>query len=592
MKSLKSKFKKDGQVLLSLVETTISKKIPVDELKQTASAKREKKNAKIRSHYEKIQDLQTLQSPSQTLFTINDIAADQVVDTDDSLWLCIYLPQLSLDIAPGITRDITSNEQCRVIYQERKGQCVVYRMTEAVENCGVSVGMSLDAARVLCPDINALLCDEKAEGKYIQKLADWAYRYSSDLSVINNDTLVLEIGSSTRLFKGLKTLCELIAAQLSLEWKLDCRLAVTPTPLASITLAQQISHRENIPIVLQKKSLRSVLGNLPVSSLLSHADVQRVQGAKITKSDAFTRKDINNLKSMGVNRLNDLWRLPQEGLLTRFGIGAIKYLERLLGNRISSIKLYAPAAHFNAELELPLAVNSNKLVLQSLSELLDQLVAYLTVNDTGTDEIKIALIHHIENKSEVYVTIRLRQCSRDKMHIFSLIEERFNRMTLKAPVIKVSLTTVNIEAYNTVSQNLFEYDVQNKATGKDDHSWKILLEQFNARLGENKIASICTVADHRPERAWSYQQEGKRANDNQYNYLLRPMWLLAVAIRVFSYQAQFELLHGPERIENGWWDEGDIRRDYYIARDKAGVRLWVYCDLKHKDRWYVHGLFA
>ncbi|VAW82903.1 hypothetical protein MNBD_GAMMA12-1907 [hydrothermal vent metagenome] len=592
MKSLKSKFRKDGQVLLSLVETTISKNVHADELEKTARAKREKKANKIRSNYDQIQDLQTVQLASQTLFNINDITTDQNVDTDDSLWLCIYLPQLSIDIKQDIKQDLTCDEQHRVTYQEQKGQCMVYRMTEAVADCGVSVGMSLDAARILCPEITALLRDEKAEGQHIQKLADWAYRYSSYLSIINNDTLILEIGSSTRLFKGLKTLCELIAAQLSLEWKLDYRLAVTPTPLASMTLAQQIYDREDIPIVLQKNSLRSVLGKLPISSLLGHADFKQASSTRKAKSGAFTLKDINSLKSMGINNLNDLWRLPQEGLLTRFGIEAIHYLERLLGKQINAIKLYEPAMHFSTEWELPLAANSNTIILQTLSQLLDQLVAYLTVNDVGTDEIKIGLIHDIEKQSEVYVNIRLRQYSRDKKHIFSLIEERFNRVTLKAPVVKVNLTTVNIEAYNAASQDLFEYDAQDSATGQDDNSWKILLEQFNARLGENKIASICTMADHRPERAWSYQQEGKRINYNKGNCLLRPMWLLAEAIRVVSYQAQFELLHGPERIENGWWDEDDIRRDYYIARDKAGVRLWVYCDLKHKDRWYVHGLFA
>mgnify|MGYP000057601428 FL=1 len=26
------------------------------------------------------------------------------------------------------------------------------------------------------------------------------------------------------------------------------------------------------------------------------------------------------------------------------------------------------------------------------------------------------------------------------------------------------------------------------------------------------------------------------------------------------------LLAGPERIESGWWDGGDVKRDYFIAR--------------------------
>ena len=36
------------------------------------------------------------------------------------------------------------------------------------------------------------------------------------------------------------------------------------------------------------------------------------------------------------------------------------------------------------------------------------------------------------------------------------------------------------------------------------------------------------------------------------------------------------MLAGPERIESGWWDGADVRRDYYVASDARGARLWIY----------------
>ncbi len=36
------------------------------------------------------------------------------------------------------------------------------------------------------------------------------------------------------------------------------------------------------------------------------------------------------------------------------------------------------------------------------------------------------------------------------------------------------------------------------------------------------------------------------------------------------------LLGEAERIETGWWDGGDIARDYYTAADLHGVRLWIF----------------
>jgi protein ImuB len=48
---------------------------------------------------------------------------------------------------------------------------------------------------------------------------------------------------------------------------------------------------------------------------------------------------------------------------------------------------------------------------------------------------------------------------------------------------------------------------------------------------------------------------------------------------------------GPERIEAGWWDDGDIWRDYYIAQNLQGMRLWIFRDCR-ESRWYLHGLFG
>jgi protein ImuB len=53
-----------------------------------------------------------------------------------------------------------------------------------------------------------------------------------------------------------------------------------------------------------------------------------------------------------------------------------------------------------------------------------------------------------------------------------------------------------------------------------------------------------------------------------------------------------ELLSGPERIESGWWDGADVRRDYYVAGDRHGMRLWIYREHADPARWFLHGIFG
>jgi len=68
--------------------------------------------------------------------------------------------------------------------------------------------------------------------------------------------------------------------------------------------------------------------------------------------------------------------------------------------------------------------------------------------------------------------------------------------------------------------------------------------------------------------------------------------LLQRAAGRLVYDGALCLERGPERIETGWWDGDDIRRDYYVARNRRGARLWVYQDLRSVANWYLHGIFG
>ena len=47
-----------------------------------------------------------------------------------------------------------------------------------------------------------------------------------------------------------------------------------------------------------------------------------------------------------------------------------------------------------------------------------------------------------------------------------------------------------------------------------------------------------------------------------------------------------------ERIEGGWWDGGEVGRDYFVARSQQGERLWVFRELGGRRRWFLQGWFV
>jgi protein ImuB len=147
-----------------------------------------------------------------------------------------------------------------------------------------------------------------------------------------------------------------------------------------------------------------------------------------------------------------------------------------------------------------------------------------------------------------------------------------------------------------------------QATGSDllgrelqaDSGLSGLLERLCARLGRHAVQGLALVDEYRPERAWRPVSDPLNTNRRASRQTLRrrPVWILPVPRRL--QQAAGQPVHrgalclesGPERIETGWWDGDDIRRDYYVARDRRGVCLWIYRDLRSAADWYLHGIFG
>ena len=81
----------------------------------------------------------------------------------------------------------------------------------------------------------------------------------------------------------------------------------------------------------------------------------------------------------------------------------------------------------------------------------------------------------------------------------------------------------------------------------------------------------------------------------------RPLWLLPEPQALIErgggphWHGRLELLTRGERLESGWWDGGeaeavgDVRRDYFVARNPLGQWAWIFRDARG---WFLHGLFA
>ena len=205
---------------------------------------------------------------------------------------------------------------------------------------------------------------------------------------------------------------------------------------------------------------------------------------------------------------------------------------------------------------------------------------------------------HLYHYSEPVTLIRigLLRPATDTAYLLDLIRIRLDGFRFAAPVVSIALQTDLAEGCQEPAKDLFGSRLDSTAGAV------ALVEQLRARLGSRAVHGIQRVSEHRPEAAWKaviLPDKAKRFEagvaGDRVGY--RPLWMLVepLVLQTAGDKPVFldilNLESGPERIEAGWWDGGDIWRDYYIARNLHGRRLWIYRDCR-ESRWYLHGLFG
>ena len=469
------------------------------------------------------------------------------------LWACILLPQLAMD---GVLRNRSDADAPLVLLSGTPQRRVLQAVNPMARSLGLKPGQSLIAAQALTRDFTTAEYDLASIERWQQFLAAWAYGFSSQVSLHYPRCLLLEVHSSLALFGPWPRLEARLREELH-ALGFQHRITLAPNPAAARVLA----NAHDGLAVTDTETLQSVLAPLPVERI----------GLPREVTTAFAR--------MGLRTLRQVLALPRAGLARRFPAEVLKHLDTLLDHRPLALDFYRPPDRFDARIELNFEVESHQALLFPLRRLTADLAAYLAGRDSGVQRFTLHLEHRSLTDSQI--PVGLLSAERDPAMLFELTRGRLEHMQLPAPTLAIRLVAHELPAFVPEHRQLFEERPQQSLP------WEQLRERLRARLGDDAVQGLCTRADHRPECAWQPQHTTR--NELPSDIGPRPSWLLAEPKPL--YEASLRLLAGPERIESGWWDGGDVRRDYYLVETRTGQRGWAFRSTDGGPL-LLHGWFA
>ena len=155
---------------------------------------------------------------------------------------------------------------------------------------------------------------------------------------------------------------------------------------------------------------------------------------------------------------------------------------------------------------------------------------------------------------------------------------------MPAPARGMSLVAEELPPFVPAGRELFD---QRPAQAVP---WETLRERLRARLGDDAVHGLAAHDDHRPEQAWRRVPMPVASRAPPVT-APRPTWLLhqPLPLRGHGHLVQ----SGPERMESGWWDGGDVRRDYYVVDTGDGQRAWAFRPAGDAEApLMLHGWFA
>ena len=469
-----------------------------------------------------------------------------------------------------------------VMAAPERGRMMVKAVSIAAQAKGIYTGMVVADCRAIFPGLQVF--DEKpgAAEKLLNALAEWCLRYTPIAAVDLADGLILDVSGCTHLWGGERPYLKDILAKIR-GYGYDVRDAIADTVGAAWANAR---FGQVTPVIESGRQAEALLTLPPAALRLEPGILER-------------------LDKLGLHQISSFMNMPRKALRRRFGQDLLTRLDQALGQEAEAIKPIRPAIPYQERLPSLEPIRTATGIEIALRQLLETLCKRLGKEEKGLRSC-VFKCYRVDGNIQ-QIEIGTSKASRNVEHLFKLFD-------LKIPTIQPAL---GIELF------LLEAPIVEAISPAQDALWDTtgcssdtviaeLLDRFAGKIGLHTIRRYLPDEHYWPERSYKVASslEEKPVTKWQTDFP-RPLHVLpkpeAIDVTVpipdyppmlFHYKGQLHNVKkadGPERIEQEWWLQQGLQRDYYCVEDEKGGRYWLFREGHYASgdpKWFIHGFFA
>lgn len=503
---------------------------------------------------------------------------------------CLQVPLFPL--AARLRAEPELTREALAIFEGGGTAARVCAATRLARRAGIQPGLTLTQARARLPKLIARTRDGECERAAQEALLDVAESFSPRVEDAGEGLAFLDVWGLERHYPGDSPELELgraLAREVERRAGLPVRVGIASSKLAARVAAGQ----PGSPIVVATASEAEFLAPLPLARLTPQSET------------------LATLERWGVHSVGELARLPKNEVLSRLGTAGQKLHAIARGQDPEPLVPRAKPPVFREGMVLEWPLVTLEPFLFVARDALERIAERMTSQGLGCQCLELSL--ELEPDGHHERAIRLPAPTREVKTLLKLLQLDLEAHPPGGPIVAFTLTA---QPDRPRAGQLTLFGPKELAPDK----LATTLARLFALLGEERVGSPREVDAHRPERFTlvpyappappKLRPEPTPGRALLAARALRPALALEVIVegengaRPVSIEpvikeetakrpriaGQVRVASGPWGLEEAWWSEAPLERDYWDVELSDGGLYRIYRD-RLSGEWFADGVY-